>query len=310
MLIAMADESGISADANYFSMAAYVADHRVWAEFNVEWTAKLQKHGIEYLHMWEFAGRRGPFTGWLEERRRALMLDLLMAIMSRRLYAVGIAMRTADFRRLEAEIQEGLVGPYMICFYELSFGIGVLSGNAFPGEPVDFLYSRQDEFKRMMRRWWQFAKRTRGYGPRLGVLDFQDMRTVPGLQAADLLAWEFRHYYHLRDTHPDLRMRFTFRNLIEHQLWSQTKMLKYLPGWYIEFQAKGVHEASMMAMYTDLETWGPMYEELSAPLMESIPDLRRVAMLDKYTPYPGARPAFLEPMLRPVKGLPGFRPLA
>ena len=50
MLGAMADESGANPNNNYFSMVAYVADHRQWVKFNADWSAGLKKHGIPHFH--------------------------------------------------------------------------------------------------------------------------------------------------------------------------------------------------------------------------------------------------------------------
>jgi hypothetical protein len=305
MLVAMADESGANPNAKYFSMVAYVAQHEHWREFNAEWRGALVKHGISHFHMWEFAGRRNTFKGWAEERRRALMNDLLLAIMSRPMYAVGAAMRLGDFYRLPKETQEQFIGPYMMCFYELTYGIGLNGEYAFPGEPVDFVYSRQDDFKRMMRKWWVRAKEERDYGQRLGLLEFQDMRTVPGLQAADLLAWEFQHFYHLRDTRPDLPMRYPYRFLVEHQEWGHSHTMKFLPGWYIEFQVKGAHNAAMNVIMSDPDEWRTLHDDLNAPGMNVLESTRMFRILERYVKHEGERPTHLEKLMNPEPTLPG-----
>src|SRR5260221_528681 len=142
-------------------------------------------------------------------------------------------MHTSHFQRLSEHHRDQYIGPYMMCFYEVTFGIGISGGDAFPGQGVDFVYSAQDEFSPTFRRYWAFAKQHKDFGRSLGVLEFHDMRDEPGLQAADLLAWEFRHFYHLKDTRPDLPMRLPFEYLIEHQKWNNTKRLQYFAGLYI-----------------------------------------------------------------------------
>jgi hypothetical protein len=106
-----------------------------------------------------------------------------------------------------------------------------VGGDAYPLSRIDFVYSRQDQFKRHMERIWAWCKENRSYGSRLGQLAFLDMRTVPGLQAADLLVYEFRHAYHLKDTRPDLAKRFPWRRVLEHQESNDCKTLKYLTRW-------------------------------------------------------------------------------
>ncbi len=123
----------------------------------------------------------------------------------------------------------------MACFHETILAVGLSRLHAFPGDRLDMVYSRQDDFKKMMRGLWRWSQENREYGPSLGTLDFQDMRDVPGLQVADLLVYEFRHYYHLRETRPDLDLRLPFRVMLEHQKVLGVKMLKYLPYWVLDF---------------------------------------------------------------------------
>ena len=137
------------------------------------------------------------------------------------------------------------------------------------------------------------------------MLDFQDMRTVPGLQAADLLAWELRHVYHLKETRPDLGLRLPYRLLIEHQKWTHSQTLKFLPGWYIEFQVKGFHAAAMGVIMSDPERWRVLYDQLEAPGMDSRASTRMFGMLEKYVKYDGDPPEYLDAVMQPEPVLPG-----
>ena len=306
MLVAMADESGAHADSNYFGIVAYIAQHKNWMDFNAEWREALAKHGIQHFHMWEFAGKRRTFKGWDEPRRRALMHDLLVAIMSRPMTAVGSMMHTKHFQRLTDYHKDAYVGPYMMCFYEVTFGLGISADDeVFPGQGVDFVYSAQDEFSRKFRQYWDFAKKNKDFGRNLGMLEFHDMRDEPGLQAADLLAWEFRHFYHLRDTRPDLPLRLPFDYLLEHQGWNNTQRLKYLPAWYIDFQVNQISKPAMDIFNRNPEMWGHMYGELSPPKMNPRWDLARMRVMDRYIKYPGKRDGHVEDSLYPPPTMAG-----
>src|SRR5258708_36436255 len=82
MLIAYADESGHAADLNcrHVGMAGIIAPAERWAEFDLVWVTILGRYGLQEFHMREYAHRRGPFVDWPEEKRRALMKELLDAI--------------------------------------------------------------------------------------------------------------------------------------------------------------------------------------------------------------------------------------
>jgi hypothetical protein len=265
MLVVMADESGYSGDG-YFAIAGYVAEHESWNIFDRLWNSVLRRHDLHHFHMKDFAHFKGPFARWDESRRRSLMGDLLEVITAGPLIAIGACLRISDFTRLEDKAQKGLVGPYMCCFQEMLLGIGMSGAiHGYPLSNIDLVYSHQDDFKKKMRSHWEFARGFREYGPALGVIEFQDMRTVPGLQAADLLVYEFRHFYHLKDMRPGLSMRVPFRSLISHQQELHSKTLKYLPGWYLEFQAKGISEEAMNIIAFD-DVWDHMYQELNPAL--------------------------------------------
>ena len=270
MLIGMADESGMNENSNFFSMAAFVADHSTWKEFNPLWRAVLAKQGLDHFHMWQFAGYRGPFKGWTENKRRQLMAELLEVIARFRLLGIGAVVRIADYTRLPLAQRKAFIGPYMICFYETVYGLGLVAEGGFPGERLSFIYSQQDEFKAQMTRYWNHAKAQTDYGSELGILSFQSMKKVPGLQAADLLAWEIRHFYHLREVRPDLPMRYPLRMLVGHQRRLDHRKLKYLPGWYVEFQVKGVHAEAMKVIFSDLDQWQSMYADIHLPGMEKL----------------------------------------
>jgi hypothetical protein len=286
MLIAMADESGVNTDG-YFGMAGYIGTHEDWTQLNGPWSLALAKHKAPYLHMLEFSGSRGAYKGWTEEQRRALMSDLLMAITGTALRAFGIVMRVADFADLPEHEKTGLVGPYMLCWQELVFVAGIHEIDLFPGERVHFIYSRQDDFKRHMKLMWTFAKDNLPVARKLGVLEFQDMRDVPGLQATDLLAYEIRHLYHLRDTRPDLNPRFPYRVLMAHQQTLGAQMFKFLPRWLIQAQIDNVPVTMMEMVLRNLERYGRMYRELQLPLVEPRKGTGFMRVLERYKPWTG-----------------------
>jgi hypothetical protein len=288
MLVAMADESGFGGEGkqdNFFSMCAYVGHHDEWSKLSDRWRKVLKKHNAPYLHMREFAHRVESFKGWTEAQRRGLLGELLMVIQAAEMYAVGAVLRVADFETLPEEAKAGLIGPYMVCFQELVFGLGLESSFIFPGDKVDFVYSRQDEFSSKMRSLWQFSKSYRSYGTSLGVLDFQEMKDVPGLQAADLLAYELRHLYHRRDTKPGEGPRFPMRKIFEHQEVLHAKRLKYLPAWLLRVQADGSLDATMRAYDYDLEAFGEMVDQMNPGFSSLLRDARMMALLEKYKPF-------------------------
>jgi hypothetical protein len=101
-------------------------------------------------------------------------------------------------------------------------------------ERVRIVYSRQDEFRGKFQSLYRVLERRY---PRLDTLTFGDMRITPGLQAADLLAYELKRFYKNKVTRPDISLRWPMRTILLQQHVLRVHMLKYLPRWYLRLQA-------------------------------------------------------------------------
>jgi hypothetical protein len=263
MLIAYFDESGHSRQTDFVSMAACVGRYDQWKTFNEQWKAALATHGAPYLHMREFAHSIGPFENWTEPQRRGLMADCLKAVTASRLVFAAACIRVADFIGLEPEIRAEIADPYYACFQELVSAMKFAAYVGFPGDRVNIVYSAQDEFSRSFRRVFDLIKTTTQDGRRLGVLEFQDMRSSCGLQLADLVAYEMRHYYQLRQDKPYLAVRYPFKVLCEHQLRLKGGLFKYIPQWLMRLKITGGSAEVLRALFRDAETWAPLIRQLA-----------------------------------------------
>jgi hypothetical protein len=141
-------------------------------------------------------------------------------------------MAVDDFNSFSAEQKAKWVDPYFMLLQEVMYGATLEARS--DDERVRISYSQQDEFRgrfedlyRVLRRRYQ----------RLDTLTFEDMRTTPGLQAADLLAYELKRFYKNRVTRPDIPLRWPMRNILLQQHVLRVHMLKYLPWWYLRIQA-------------------------------------------------------------------------
>lgn len=251
VLIAYIDESGHSAEARVVSLAAFVASATQWRRFSADWTGALKDHGAPFLHMREFAHRQGNFKGWSEDQRRSLLGALLDVIVANQLIAVGAAIDVNAFRALPTDIRAGLQDPFLCCAQEVLYGLALVGQ---PGPATDAVFSRQDEFAGKAEKLWEHLRNRSGFSPGLGSLRFEDMRSTPALQAADLLAYELRHYYNRRLTYSGTPARYPFRRIIEDQLSRGRRLIKLLPAWYVELQASAEFEVAMKNLMSDPST--------------------------------------------------------
>lgn len=233
MLIGCFDESGSSGEGGFVSIAGFVATEERWTTFDAAWNAALAKHGIPYLHTTDLANFKRIYKEWTVEQQRALVADLMAVIWDMgRVVAIGSTIAVDDFNSFNAEQRARWIDPYFLLLQE------VLNGATLEARPdnerVRIIYSQQDEFRGKFQQLYRVLQRRE---PRLDTLTFADMRTTPGLQAADLLAYELKRFYKNKVTRPDIPLRWPMRKILLQQHVLRVHMLKYLPWWYLRIQA-------------------------------------------------------------------------
>jgi hypothetical protein len=104
------------------------------------------------------------------------------------------------------------------------------------GEGVRMIFSQQDEFRKEARKLYEVMKQSFRRPELLGTLEFQNMRNVPGLQAADVLAYELCKYYKIRSKNPSKPMRPSFRRLLFQQRAYKTRRIRYVSYFHLRLQ--------------------------------------------------------------------------
>lgn len=245
-------------------MAACSANWQVWPIFDERWKSALREGGAPYLHMREFAHRVEAFKGWSEPQRRKLMARCVEALNGLEIIITAAVLRTSDYHLLTPEQQRDFVDPLFCCFHECLNALD-LDGYRFQDGQTKIFYSRQDEYSANMKRLFRFLKERTGLAQRLNTLEFRDMRTSPGLQLADLVAYELRHYYHRRHTAPQAPTRFPLQAICDHQTKAGVALFKYIPGWALRIKAARAWVPVQEVMWSLASDWEPL-------LQEQIPD--------------------------------------
>jgi hypothetical protein len=184
------------------------------------------------LHTTDLANFKRIYSGWTADQRTALVGDLMAVIWGMgRVVAIGSTMAVDDFNSFSVEQRAKWIDPYYLLLQEALYGASL---EARPDNRVRIVYSLQDEFKGKFEGLYRTLRRRY---PRLDALTFGDMRTTPGLQAADLLAYELKRFYKNKVTRPEIPLRWPMRNILLQQHALRVHMLKYLPWWYLRLQA-------------------------------------------------------------------------
>lgn len=190
-LIVYFDEAGSEGDPrskhNCMGMAGVVAPETLWRTFAVQWQHILDHYEIEFFHMKDFAHWKGFFKdrgAWTEDRRRALMSNLLAAIAFVRPRMIGVTIDLIAWRALTPVQRSHFGAAWAFCL-----AIAAKEANNIAEDlqiSMLAITSQQDEYTRDASRI-------------LGVYDdapllvnggMRAMQTCLPLQVADILAYE------------------------------------------------------------------------------------------------------------------------
>lgn len=219
MMEVYVDESGIHKNTDLppkrCVVAGFSGGRRKWLSFEREWVALLVEFGIPacvgfhaktFFNRDKDGRRRGVYKDWDTAKSEAFLDGLLGIIDTHQLHAIGGAVDLQVFHGLSHNMRCWLTGgiyddvgakwqrsgapnkPYYYAFQQ------AIVGGAEPasdGVQVDFIFDRQDEFRKYALDMWNTMKDGFSWqtGSHLGRIGFFSRLERIALQAADLLAY-------------------------------------------------------------------------------------------------------------------------
>ncbi len=111
VMLTFAFDAGGDETTPLLTAAGFASSVKVWDAFSAEWTARLQKDGIEFFRAVDLAHFRGPFEHWhdlpdREALRRGLCADF-MGILKRHVYRrFACTIINKNFEELNAQLRE------------------------------------------------------------------------------------------------------------------------------------------------------------------------------------------------------------
>jgi hypothetical protein len=246
MAEAYVDESGHQAQPGYYGVAGFIGSAYQWGRFTTKWTKTLSEAGVPYLHMREFAHSVDGFRGWSgDPRREQLMAGVVQAITHGRLTAVGSALRTADFNALAEGERTRLGGsPYYGCLQDVLYGFALTAQNMPAGEILTIIVDHNDYEHRAQQMYQLLRQRGAPYDRLAPALQFADMRQTPGIQAADVLAYEVVKELSNQDRRPDDKMRWPLDQILTDQASREIAMIVYRNRGYLQGQVDQVMDTA------------------------------------------------------------------
>jgi hypothetical protein len=197
-----------SYDPRVFCIAGVVAPAAWWTPFEAAWTAVLRNNGLSEFKASDCEHHRAEFEGWEPERRARLQEQLIETIRASRVRGMWASLDSAAFGAMSVHPFDAVAfdDPYFLLFgfqvtNMVKLAEKVTEASADRGlsahEDMAFVFDEQQEWSGRALQLYQALKRGPGapsYANHLGGIAFADSVVHPGLQAADLLAFEARRF--------------------------------------------------------------------------------------------------------------------
>jgi hypothetical protein len=173
-------------------IGGYLGRVQDWIRFNTKWRAFLRNNDLEVFHMAQYVARKGPYLGWSDARRLAVIRRALALITGTAKFGVSTAVLLDDYESFGKTAQQLLGSPYSLCVGGCVAKTARVLHDAGVKEDVAYVFELGDLGQGKVRVAFEELFRQPGFMKRYGILsvNFEDKRRLPGLQTADILAWE------------------------------------------------------------------------------------------------------------------------
>jgi len=190
MFTAYFDESGNANDKNgTFAVAGGLSTNQKWLRLETQWKQILKHHGIKVFHMQECAAGIGEYAGWSSDDRRQLITDLSECMARNLKHAFGVTVLLEGWNHINEEFQLAAIHGQPYAFCGRFAGVCVRSWMERKRYAASVSYVFEDGAKGK----GQLVDLMSQYD---GVTPMFALKSLPGLQAADLIAWKNRRIVH------------------------------------------------------------------------------------------------------------------
>lgn len=210
------DESGTHDDSPVMAVAGYLFSAENAAFFADRWTAILAQKEIPFFHMVDCAHGNKEFANLSLTERIELAQKLIELIKAQTERGIGAIMPARMYEELMPH-HPNMGGAYNYCLWNCLEGVRLWrEEKGYAGDVAYFFESghkSQSEANRIMSQAFCDPEKGRPFG--YSAHAFVDKRKFPGVQAADILAWQMcTDWKHGRDGRP---RRKDFASLVEQR---------------------------------------------------------------------------------------------
>jgi Protein of unknown function (DUF3800) len=200
--VSFVDEAGHAKDPRqkFLCLAGLIASDDAWKTLGPEWVNACALEGLKRpFHMKDLAARKGEFAGWQEEKRRRLLRRLITAIARAHAIPIGSVVSIQGYDALDGPWRRGFKDPHFLAFQSLTYQIAAAAGFSLDPGPATMVYAHHPEHSGGL--WntedlWQAVRKHNSFVAQF-MESYQcgEQAEHPGLQAADLWAYELRHHF-------------------------------------------------------------------------------------------------------------------
>jgi Protein of unknown function (DUF3800) len=178
------------------TMAGYCAESDALNSVHRKWAQLLLKHGIPGIHMKELIHLSGTYRGlgWDMLKRDAVLSDFISVIREERLVGIGVAVKMSAWRGMVKEHRDVDFGTVQqFCLKRILRRVIDRLSSAQAEDSVALVFDRDPEFSSNRINLFNALLTHRAAARKLLCsITFADSWRYPGLQCADILAWETR----------------------------------------------------------------------------------------------------------------------
>lgn len=170
-------------------VAGFVSDVNTLLHFDEAWKDVLKEEGVGCFHMKDFVHSEGKFSSWKQDQRRRdyFIRRLITALRVAARYSISAAIRMSDYTECDRNYMlHESHHPCPLCA-RVTIGKTLRWANGIPVDEVELVFGQGPEHAGELLETMKVLG-----GP---IPTFKDRCKFPGLQAADLIAWEHLKAY-------------------------------------------------------------------------------------------------------------------
>jgi hypothetical protein len=214
MMEACMDESGIHEGAHVCVVAGYWGSVKKWKRFEPQWKAILadaNEPTLKEFHSTEFwnskGERHGVFAAWSDSKADTFIDDLVACIVASKIFPTSAVLVTTEWKKLNKQERMFLTGAYYdrkqgqwltlgapnkLYFFPFQLAVANPAFGCPPGLHVHYIFDLNKQFKNHALDLYALLKNDKRlkFRHQLGGIDFDTSEKFPGLQAADLFAYQ------------------------------------------------------------------------------------------------------------------------